>query len=126
MTDQRYMLDTNICIYAIEALSPALRMKLAEQEPGTVIVSSISLAELALGFGGSVLDKPGPSAFLQQIPPLAFDEKAALAYGRLPFKRNRFDRLIAAHALALDLILVTNNEADFGDLPELKIENWTK
>ena len=36
------------------------------------------------------------------------------------------DRLIAAHALALDLTLVTNNERDFADVPGLRIENWTR
>ena len=44
----------------------------------------------------------------------------------LPFARHRFDRLIAAHALALDLTLVTANVRDFYDLPGLKVEDWTR
>ena len=43
----------------------------------------------------------------------------------LPFKRRSFDRLIAAQELALDVILVTDNEKDFADIPGLKVENWT-
>ncbi len=39
-------------------------------------------------------------------------------------RRDALDRLIAAHALSLVLILVTNNEADFKDYPGLKVENW--
>ena len=49
-----------------------------------------------------------------------------MTYCEIPFKRNRFDRLIAAHALSLGLTLVTNNEADFSDISGLGIENWTK
>ena len=53
------------------------------------------------------------------------DEAAAREYAKLPFKRARFDRLLAAHALSIGATVVTNNEADFADVPGLKIENWT-
>jgi len=56
---------------------------------------------------------------------MPFDRDASLAYGGLPFRRGSFGRLIAAHALSLGLTLVTNNEADFADVPGLKVENWT-
>ena len=56
---------------------------------------------------------------------LPFEEVAAEAYQLVPFRRGRFDRLIAAHALALGLTVVTNNEEDFADIPGLAIENWT-
>lgn len=59
-------------------------------------------------------------------PVVPFDVAAARIYSRLPFKRGTFDRLIAAHALALGATLVTNNEADFTDIPDLRIENWTR
>jgi tRNA(fMet)-specific endonuclease VapC len=48
-----------------------------------------------------------------------------LAYAQLPFKRASFDRLIAAHAVSQDLIVVTGNAKDFADVPGLKVENWT-
>ena len=57
---------------------------------------------------------------------LPFDETAARAYSALPFKRARFDRLLAAPALSIGATGVTNNEADFADVPGLKIENWTR
>jgi tRNA(fMet)-specific endonuclease VapC len=60
------------------------------------------------------------------IPVVPFDEAAAKAYARVPFKRGKLDRLIAAHAVALDLTLVTNNEVDFADVDGLKIENWAR
>ncbi len=64
-------------------------------------------------------------AFVTAIPLLSFDEAAARAYAFLPIKRARFDRLLAAHALSIDATIITNNEADFEGLPNLKIENWT-
>lgn len=60
------------------------------------------------------------------VPPLPFDRAAADVYAGLPFRRARYDRLIAAHALSLGLTLVTNNERDFQDIPGLRIENWNR
>lgn len=61
----------------------------------------------------------------EEIPVLPFDEQAAHKYAIIPFKRASYDRLIAAHALALGVTLVTDNEADFADVPGLSVENWT-
>lgn len=111
----------------MEARYPALGERLSQCEPGEVGLSAISFAEVALG---SHVGKPPPpevlEAFVSTIPLVAFDEPAARAYAKLPFKRARFDRLLAAHALSLDAIIITNNEADFADVPGLKIENWTE
>ena len=63
--------------------------------------------------------------FFSRIPILPFDRQAAIAYAQLPFRRGSFDRLIAAHALAGGLTLVTNNERDFAGVADLKLENWT-
>jgi tRNA(fMet)-specific endonuclease VapC len=63
--------------------------------------------------------------FVAVIPILSFDDAAAREYARLPFKRARFDRLLAAHALSLGATIVTNNEADFADVPGLRVENWS-
>jgi tRNA(fMet)-specific endonuclease VapC len=57
---------------------------------------------------------------------LPFDDAAARAYARMPFRRGRFDRLLAAHALSLDATVVTNNLSDFADIPGLKVEDWTR
>jgi tRNA(fMet)-specific endonuclease VapC len=66
---------------------------------------------------------------LPHLPVLAFDRRAAEAYGRiiasLGWVRGRdFDRLIAAQAMAAGAVLVTDNAADFQDIPGLKRENW--
>jgi tRNA(fMet)-specific endonuclease VapC len=56
---------------------------------------------------------------------LPFDEAAARAYARLPFKRARFHRLLAAHALSIGAAVVTGNVTDFADIPGLQVEDWT-
>jgi tRNA(fMet)-specific endonuclease VapC len=64
-------------------------------------------------------------AFIEEVPVLDFDYKAALAYASLPFRRASYDRLIAAHALSHGLTVVTDNVAHFADIPGLRVENWT-
>lgn len=122
----RYLIDADSAIYAmIDAASP-VNARIGECEPGEIALSAISYSEIALG---SQLQKPAPSdvldAFIAAIPVLPFGEPAARAYATLPFRRARFDRLLAAHALSIGATVVTNNEGDFVDVPGLKIENWT-
>ena len=122
----RYLIDADSAIYAMSGRHEAMLRRFAECEPGDVGISVISFAEIALG---SHNGKPPPpmvlEAFVANIPLVAFDEKAAREYARIPFKRARFDRLLAAHALSLGAVVVTNNELDFADVPGLVVENWT-
>lgn len=122
----RYLIDADSSIYAmVDAASPVNR-HIGECAPGEIAISAISFSEIALS---TQLQKPPPpevlDAFIAAIPILPFDEAAAREYARLPFKRARFDRLLAAHALSIGATVVTNNEADFADVPGLKVENWT-
>lgn len=125
MADPAFMLDSDICIYALKGVSQKLRLRFAEQAAGTVALSSISLAEVSIGYGEKISEAPDLRLFLEDLAVLDFDEAAARAYAVLPFRRGRFDRLVAAHALSRGLTLVTNNERDFADVAGLKIENWT-
>lgn len=126
MVEPRYLLDTNICIYLLEGLSPAARDRVEALEPGEVATSAICYAEVRRGVDPA---RAGAVATTERlfdaIPVLDFGRDAARRYAELAFLRHSFDRLIAAHALALGLVLVTNNEADFADVPGLKVENWT-
>ena len=124
MAEFQYLLDSDICIYLLKDFSPTLTAKVAAQGSGSLCISSISLAEIAVGYGNRVFNAPELRSFLGQIPAVAFDERAAKIFGALPFRRGKFDRLIAAHALSLDVVVVTNNEADFADVPGLRTENW--
>lgn len=122
----RYLIDADCAIYAMTARYDSLRTRLMACAPGDVAISAVSFAEIALGSEQGRAPSPEVlDAFLAAIPLLPFDEAAARAYALLPFKRARFDRLLAAHALSLEVTIITNNEADFADVPALKIENWT-
>jgi tRNA(fMet)-specific endonuclease VapC len=109
----------------IDAEAP-ISYRIAAADAGDIGISAISYAEIALG---TYIGKPPPEevleAFVQAIPLQPFDDAAAHQYARLPFKRARFDRLLAAHALSIGAIIITNNEPDFADVPGLKVENWT-
>ncbi|MFL6844618.1 MAG: type II toxin-antitoxin system VapC family toxin [Allosphingosinicella sp.] len=126
MDEPRFLLDSDICIYALLGWSAILRQRLRQQPEGTVAVSAVTLAEVGVGYGEAIDDADELKAFLAEVEVLAFDDPAARAYAALPFRRGSFDRLIAAHAIATGRTLVTNNEADYSDVPQLKIENWTK
>lgn len=122
----RYLIDTNCCIFLFAGAYPQLAERVRATEQGAIGLSSIVFAELALGSAtGKVPPMEALERLAEQIPLLPFDEAAARAYSRLPFKRGRFDRLLAAHALSLNLAVITQNEADFADIPGLKVENWT-
>jgi tRNA(fMet)-specific endonuclease VapC len=122
----KYMLDSNIIVYLTMNANEYVVRRAAECEEGDLVTSAIAYAEVAFG---SLNEQPPVieqlRAFVEEVPVLNFDYKAALAYASLPFKRGSFDRLIAAHALSHDLIMVTHNEKHFADVPGLKIENWT-
>lgn len=122
----RYLIDSDSAIYATSGAYPAMRDRLLTCEPGEIAISAISYAEIATGT--NVGKPPSPEvleAFVRAIPIVDFDERAAREYAKLPFKRARFDRLLAAHAISIDAVVVTNNEVDFADVPGLKVENWT-
>lgn len=123
----KYLFDSNIIIMTVMAMNPALQRRLADCDEGDIVTSAIAYAEVV---HGAVRDKPPGfeklQAFVEEAPVLDFDLKAAQVYATLSFKRASFDRLIAAHALSHGLTVVTDNEADFNDIPDLKVENWTK
>lgn len=123
----RYLIDSDLAIYSMGGEPDSiLNSRLASCYPGDVAISAVSFAEVALG---TWMGKPPRQeildAFVRIIPIVDFDEAAARSYAKLPFKRARFDRLLAAHALSIDAIIITNNEADFDDVTGLKVENWT-
>lgn len=122
----RYLIDANAAVYAMDDGHDVLTARIADHAPGEIAMSVISYAEVAYG---TYVGKPPPpeilEAFIEAIPLVAFDEAAARIYAQLPFKRARFDRLLAAHALSIGAVVITNNEADFADVPGLTVENWT-
>lgn len=128
-----YLLDTNVCIDFALARNDLLPERIREAFPAGIGISAITLAELRVGARHRAAD-PEDEKRLDILSAIlrvhSFDDAAAEAYGRLArqigIKRRSFDRLIAAHAVALGSILVTRNGADFADVPGLRLEDWTK
>jgi tRNA(fMet)-specific endonuclease VapC len=129
----RYMLDTNICIYLIKNHPPQVLHRLEKLNQGAAVVSVVTYAELRAGLEIQSThrhqDELVLSLLVSKIPVLPFTESDAESYGVLRAavrdrNRNAMDRLIAAHAVSANAILVTNNEADFKDYPGLVVENW--
>ena len=121
----RYLIDANAAVYAMDEGHETLTARIAACQPGEIAISTISFAEVA--YGTYVGKPPSPDvldAFVEAIPLLAFDEPAAREYARLPFKRARFDRLLAAHALSMGATVITRNLVDFADVPGLTVEDW--
>lgn len=123
----KYLLDTNIVIAATLGIGSKLRRRIAACEEGSLVTSTIVYGEIMFG---SVRGKPPPidrvQIFLEEVPMIDFDADAAISYASLPFKRARFDRLIAAQALSRGLTVVTTNVSDFSDIAGLTIEDWTR
>ncbi len=126
-----YLIDTNIAIHARD--SKAAVLDRFARHDGAVFLSALSLAELQPGMHrGSAhasLRRTRLDVMLRYIPVLPFDAAAAEAYGQIiaqcGWVRGRnFDRMIAAHAISVRSVLVTDNEADFRDIPGLAVENW--
>lgn len=130
----KYLLDTNICIYVIKQKPAQVKNVFRQQAYGDIGISSVSVAELIVGVQKSQRPIQNQVALEQFLAPLTivdFDYDAATVYGRLRAGLERagtpigsFDLLIAAHAVALDVTLVTNNEREFGRVPHLSVVNW--
>ena len=130
----KYLLDTNICIALIRQRPAGLLQRLITLEPGEVGLSSITLAELIYVADKSSQTEQNLAALEQFLLPLElvnFDDSAATAYGQIRAGLERegkvigsMDMLIAAHALSLNTILVTNNIKEFGRVSGLLLEDW--
>lgn len=122
----RFLIDADTAIFATTAQYPRIAEHMEQYDPGELALSVISYAEIILGMEQGKPPTPKVlEAFVATVPLQPFNEAAARAYAKLPFKRARFDRLLAAHAVSLGATIVTNNPSDFADVPGLKVENWT-
>ena len=126
------MLDTNICVYAIQGGNEHLDQRFGDCEAGDLVMSAVTLGELETWFAKSG-DQDGArrdaAPVLADVVVAPFDDAAARVFGRIqaaaPSRRNAYDRQIAAQAISLGLVVVTNNEKDFDGIPGIAIENWT-
>lgn len=131
-----YMLDTNICIYAMKKKPEKVLKRLKEELNSGVCISSITLAELEYGIKHSSDPMKNEQALLRFLVPLSilpFGSAAASEYGEIRAYLQSIgtpigllDMLIAGHARAENMVLVTNNVREFERVPDLEIENWAE
>ena len=132
----RYMLDTNICIYAIKHKPEQVFIHLQEHDPIDVCISSVTYAELVHGVEKSKAiekNRVALTLLLANIEILNFDSLAAESYGKIRADLEKagtpigpLDMMIAGHAKTLDYTLVTNNTKEFARVKGLKLENWAE
>src|SRR5450830_1227146 len=127
------MLDTNICIYVINVRPPSVLERFRRERLGSIGISSVTAAELAFGVAksGSARNREALEMFLAPLEVLPFVASAIWHYGDLRAALERrgepigaLDTMIAAHAMASNTILVTNNTREFARVAGLRLENW--
>ena len=132
----KYMLDTNICIYAIKHKPETVIKKLKKTEPQDVCISAVTYAELMHGVEKSQAverNRLALTLLLANIEIKNFDMCAADEYGKIRATLEKkgepigpLDMMIAGHARSLGCTVVTNNTREFSRVKGLKVENWAE
>jgi tRNA(fMet)-specific endonuclease VapC len=128
----RYMLDTNMCIYLMKNQPESVAQRFAQCYVGDVVMSSITYAELEFGVAVSAnpaQERINLASLVEDIQVVPFDAAAGVAYGPIrlatrDIRADALDKLIAAHAISLNVTVVTNNMKDFAKYPCVLSENW--
>lgn len=128
-----HLLDTNTCIYVINHRPASVFERFKQYRLGELAISSITASELAFGVekSGSERNKQALNKFLAPLEICPYDERAIWYYAKLRHTLQvngktigSLDMLIAAHALALNAVLVTNNLKEFERVGGLRLDNW--
>jgi tRNA(fMet)-specific endonuclease VapC len=132
----RFLLDTNICIYIAKNRPEGVLARFQSLEPGDAAMSTITYGELRHGAFKSRYQSETHkilNELTSVIPVLAIDDKVGDRYGKIRSQLEKLgcmignnDLWIAAHALALGVPLVTNNEKEFRRVPGLTVQNWIR
>ena len=130
-TQVRILLDTDTTSYVFWHRDERARRRFLAHSVGDVAISAITAAELLYGAALKASEQRAVERALASIAIAPFDLRAARVYGEVRSALRRrgtpigpLDTLIAAHAIALGIPLVTNNVREFGRVPGLKVENW--
>ncbi len=126
------MLDTNMCIYLIKYQPEIVRHRFEQCYVGEVVMSAITYAELQYGVRVSSnpeQEQRNLASLVEDIPIAPFETKSGVAYGTIRLaprerKADQLDKLIAAHAVSLGVVLITKNQKDYAKYPGLRYENW--
>jgi tRNA(fMet)-specific endonuclease VapC len=129
-----YMLDTNICSYVLRDRPPSVRKRFEKAGAGNLAISTVVLAELYFGAArhpkGDAIRREIDD-FASRITILPWDENAADHYGEIRAVLEKkgtpigaMDMMIAAHALSIGAVLVSNDVTYFDKVRGLRIANW--
>ena len=128
----RFLLDADTISYALRGQGRVAE-RLLQYPPSAIAISALTLAELAFGAERKKSTKLRRAirSFVQELQVAEFDAVAAQRFATLAAELERdgtpigiLDTLVAAHALALGLTVVTNNTRHFSRVRGLKVENW--
>ncbi len=131
----RFLLDTNVLSDLVRNPQGRVAQRIADVGENAVCTSIVVAAELRYGAA-----KRGSERLTRQVERILavldiqpFDAPADAVYARIRAELERAgapiganDLLIAAHALATDCVVVTDNEREFVRVSELKVENWIR
>ncbi len=130
----KYLLDTNVCADYIRGRYRLVTQRIQDCSPRQLGLSSVVVAEMRYGADKSALrlrHHAHIDILVQDIPTFDFDLAAADTFGRIRADLEQrgetigpYDMMIAAHAMALDYVLVSDNEHEFRRVPGLTLENW--
>ena len=130
------MLDTDICIHIVRGRPAKVKARFGRLKPDEVVISVITYGELCFGARKSNLSADAFAQlkmFTEDVPVVPLDSLAGAQYGEIRAALEQQghvignnDLWIAAHALALGLVLATSNEREFGRISGLRVENWAK
>lgn len=133
--EKKFLIDTDIVIYWLKNKYPLINESIKKAGKKSVFISSITAAELYFGAYNSARKEENISVIeglLDKIGVILFDEKCGKHFGEIKARLKSTgqiisdsDIFIAATAISNDFVLVTNNEAHFGRIENLTIENWT-
>ena len=129
-----YLLDTNICIYAIKGCYPQVNEKLLSISPDQILVSSITLGELEYGAAKSHWGNRTRlimNGFLSNFEILPFTANDAALFGQIRAELESsgspigaLDAMIGAQGIANNLTVITHNTKEFSRIPGIQLEDW--
>ena len=137
MSNQLFMLDTDTCIFLMRGESQKLEIKVQSVPLQQQLMSAVTFAELSYGVQASASAKRKQNqstldSLALHLSVLDWPQAAARYYAQIRSDLKKrgaqlgaADLMIAAHARAINAIVVTNNVKDFRRVKGLEVENWT-
>ena len=131
-----FLLDTNICIYAVKGTYHSIADKLLQLHPDKIKISAVTIMELEYGITKSKWgdkNRMAMQTFLASFDTIPFTEEDALLCGKLRAELaasgapiGAYDIMIAAQALVRGLTVVTHNTREFQRIPNLRLADWAE